>query len=122
MSLWFLILLQDTQSHGHTYIYTHYTHHTPHTHSPISWTIGPVRVISFNTEFYFFLWYGRELIGWQYEWLEEQLKMANTPEERSKYPWIITIAHHPMYCTTLDGDDCDHYNSVVSKGLQFCTA
>ncbi|XP_064387181.1 acid phosphatase type 7-like isoform X2 [Halichondria panicea] len=81
-----------------------------------SWTVGPVRVISFNTEFYFFLWYGVDLIKWQYQWLEEQLAMANTPEERNKHPWIITIAHHPMYCTTIDEDDCDHYNSVVRVG------
>ena len=64
-----------------------------------------------------FLWYGTEMIEWQYRWLEDELKRANTPEERARHPWIITIAHSPMYCTTIDLDDCNHHNSVVSTGL-----
>ena len=23
------------------------------------------------------------------------------------------MAHHPMYCSTTDGDDCNHHDSVV---------
>ena len=23
------------------------------------------------------------------------------------------MAHHPMYCSTTNGDDCNHYDSVV---------
>ena len=89
-----------------------------HVPRSLSWTVGPVRIISFNTEFYFFLWYGVEMIEWQYNWLESELKKANAPEERAKHPWIMTIAHHPMYCTTTDGDDCNHYDSVVSAAVQ----
>ena len=62
------------------------------------------------------------MIEWQYDWLESELKKANTAEERARHPWIMTIAHHPMYCTTADGDDCNHYDSVVRTTLPTCVS
>ena len=44
------------------------------------------------------------------------LQKATSEEQRAKYPWIITMAHHPMYCSTTDEDDCNHRDSVVSCG------
>ena len=78
-----------------------------------SWNVGPVHIISIDSEVYFFLWDGLSLIGEQFRWLEEDLKLATQPEQRAKRPWIITMFHHPMYCTTVDGDDCNHHESIV---------
>lgn len=38
--------------------------------------IGPVHLISFSTEFYYFLNYGFSQIKRQYEWLENDLKVS----------------------------------------------
>ena len=38
---------------------------------------------------------------------------ATLPENRSKRPWIITMAHKPMYCSNDDSDDCTKANSIV---------
>ena len=78
-----------------------------------SWDVGPAHVIAIDSEFYFFIWDGLELIGEQFRWLEEDLKQANQPAQRAKRPWIIIMYHHPMYCTTLDDDDCNHHESIV---------
>ena len=40
-----------------------------------SWNIGPVHIISFSTEVYFFYQYGIEQIAQQYEWLEKDLQV-----------------------------------------------
>lgn len=63
-----------------------------------SFDIGPAHVIAFSTEFYFYVYYGWTQIARQYEWLENDLKKANLPENRAKRPWIITMGHRPMYC------------------------
>lgn len=62
-----------------------------------SYDIGPVHVISFNTEFHHFTKYGTHQIGNQYRWLEQDLKKANKPENRAKRPWIIAMGHRPLY-------------------------
>lgn len=41
----------------------------------LSWDVGPAHIISFSTELYFFLQYGMDLFKWQYEWLENDLKV-----------------------------------------------
>ena len=33
---------------------------------------------------------------------------------RKDRPWIITGAHRPMYCSTVDGDDCNRREGIVS--------
>ena len=33
----------------------------------------------------------------QLQFLEDDLKKANLPSKRKKVPWIVAIAHHPMY-------------------------
>lgn len=40
-----------------------------------SFDIGPVHIISFSTEFYYFFIYGFDQVRRQYEWLEKDLKV-----------------------------------------------
>lgn len=63
-----------------------------------SFNVGPVHIIGFSSEFYYYVEYGWTQIARQYEWLENDLKEANKPENRALRPWIITMAHRPMYC------------------------
>jgi hypothetical protein len=79
-----------------------------------SFDVGPVHVIGFSSEFYFYINYGWSQMAQQYKWLENDLKEANKPENRALRPWIITMAHRPMYCSTDDNDDCTHKESIVS--------
>jgi len=79
-----------------------------------SYNIGPAHIISFSTEFYYFLFYGVGQIGWQYQWLEEDLKEANKIENRSKRPWIITLGHRPQYCS-VKVPECKNFESLVCK-------
>ncbi|GIX92566.1 acid phosphatase type 7 [Caerostris darwini] len=82
-----------------------------------SFDIGPAHIIAFSTEFYFYVNYGWTQIARQYEWLENDLKKATLPENRAKRPWIITMGHRPMYCSTNDTDDCKLRESIIRKGL-----
>lgn len=87
-----------------------------------SWNIGPAHIISFSTEFYFYVEYGWLQIVNQYKWLENDLKEANKPENRAKRPWIITMAHRPMYCTNNDTDDCTANESIIRTGIPYIRA
>lgn len=82
-----------------------------------SFDVGPVHFISFSTEYYFWVEYGWKQIANQFRWLEEDLTEANRPENRAKRPWIITMGHRPMYCSTDDRDDCKDKESIIRKGL-----
>ncbi|MBZ3887418.1 Iron/zinc purple acid phosphatase-like protein [Sciurus carolinensis] len=81
-----------------------------------SWDLGPAHIISFSTEVYFFLHYGRHLVQRQFHWLESDLQKAN--QNRAARPWIITMGHRPMYCSNADLDDCRWHESKVRKGLR----
>uniref|UniRef100_UPI00358E4F2C acid phosphatase type 7 n=1 Tax=Myxine glutinosa TaxID=7769 RepID=UPI00358E4F2C len=85
-----------------------------------SWNIGPVHMISFSTEVYFFLNYGPFLIEQQYRWLQKDLEEANRPENRKLRPWIITMGHRPMYCSNADAgkDDCTKIDSLIRGNLE----
>jgi len=82
-----------------------------------SFNYGPVHVIGYSTEFYFFVWYGWHQIKYQYDWLEKDLQEANKPENRAKQPWIVVMGHRPMYCSNDDHDDCTFNESIVRKGI-----
>ena len=43
----------------------------------ISFNVGPMHVIGFSTEFYYYIQYGYEQIRNQYEWLEQDLKVID---------------------------------------------
>lgn len=89
-----------------------------------SFNVGPVHVIGFSTEFYYYLEFGFEQIVNQYKWLEQDLKKANEPENRARQPWIVTMAHKPMYCSNNNDDEClytDGY-TFIRLGLPFIQA
>ncbi|CAN8002563.1 unnamed protein product, partial [Ixodes pacificus] len=48
---------------------------------------------------------------------ETEEKEANLPENRNMRPWIITISHHPMYCSNKGERDCNLIDSLVRTGL-----
>ncbi|KAF6211415.1 hypothetical protein GE061_011927 [Apolygus lucorum] len=83
-----------------------------------SFNLGPAHFISIDTEFYFYLEYGAMQILHMYEWLENDLKEANLPENRSVRPWIITYGHRPMYCSNTN-HGCLKEESLVRKGLDY---
>lgn len=87
-----------------------------------SFNIGPAHVISFSTEYYFYIQYGFIQPIRQFEWLKADLQEANKPENRAKHPWIITMGHRPMYCSNNDGDDCTKRNGIIRKGVPFIHA
>ena len=44
----------------------------------VSWNIGPVHIISFSTELYYFLEYGMEPLVRQYKWLQRDLEVPDS--------------------------------------------
>jgi len=56
-----------------------------------SWDISNIHFVAFSTEL--------DDNPHQYAWLQRDLMQANAPENRTIRPWIITIGHHPMYCS-----------------------
>jgi hypothetical protein len=56
--------------------------------------VGPVHVVMFSSEAYFYLSpHGLPLVAQQYAWLEADLAAV----DRTITPWIITMAHRPLY-------------------------
>lgn len=66
-------------------------------------------LIRYSTEVYF----THGAVQDQLEWLTNDLKEANKPENRAKRPWVIAFGHRPMYCSNIDNDDCATLRSVV---------
>lgn len=83
-----------------------------------SFNLGPIHFVSFSTEVYYYLSYGLKLLTKQFEWLENDLKQANRPENRAKHPWIITYGHRPMYCSNDKAYDCNpELETFIRQGL-----
>ena len=57
----------------------------------VSIDIGPVHLISFNSEYYYYVSYGWEQIIRQYEWLEEDLKVSKAFRFYVWYQFILQI-------------------------------
>lgn len=71
------------------------------------WTadIGPVHLVMFSTEFYYYTQWGWDQIERQFHFLEEDLKRVN--ENRDLRPWIIVMGHRPLYCIKIGDSSCD---------------
>lgn len=87
-----------------------------------SFNMGPMHFISISTEFYYFMNYGIKSLVFQYQWLENDLIVANLPVNRQKRPWIVVMGHRPMYCSNTDADDCTHHETLTRVGLPFMHA
>ena len=48
----------------------------------------------------------------------DDLAKANTPEARTEQPWVVAMAHRPMYCSDSDGDDCTERDNVMRTGYK----
>jgi len=83
-----------------------------------SFNCGPIHFILFSSEFYFYDQYGTGQLQAQYNWLVEDLAKANKPENRNAQPWIVAMAHRPMYCSSNDGDDCTKHDSIMRTGYE----
>jgi hypothetical protein len=76
-----------------------------------SYNVGPAHIVSFSSEAYFWQYWA---VAQQFEWLKKDLASVN----RSVTPWVITMAHRPMYCSDSDDhDDCTKVNSTMRRGL-----
>ena len=75
--------------------------------------VGPLKVISYSTELYYRSTLGPAITQQrQRDWLKAELESTN----RSRTPWLVTFGHRPMYCSSVDGDDCtDSVNDRVSS-------
>ncbi|CAD5230997.1 unnamed protein product [Bursaphelenchus okinawaensis] len=100
----------------HNYVYR-FNMPNSHDNYYYSYDVGKMHVISFSTEFYYDPFNGkwRGLRQRQYEWLEQDLIKAN--KNRAKTPWIITLGHRPMYCSTDDRDDCRNDEAATRVGV-----
>lgn len=79
-----------------------------------SFDVARAHFIAYSSEVYF----TNGSIQGQLEWLTNDLKKANQPENRAKRPWIIAFGHRPMYCSNIDKDDCTTLHSVVRHSLE----
>ena len=76
-----------------------------------SFNVGPVHIISFSSEAYYWQYWQIEK---QWKWLNDDLKKVN----RTQTPFIVTQAHRPMYCSSNDDhDDCHSNKNKLRKGL-----
>lgn len=75
-----------------------------------SFDAGPAHIIAFSSEVYFWQLWDAEA---QFAFLQADLAAV----DRRKTPWIVTMAHRPMYCSNTDGDDCSKVHSNVRTGL-----
>lgn len=83
-----------------------------------SFDMGPVHFISISTELYFYLNYGIKALANQYEWLVNDLREANKPENRAIRPFIVVFGHRPMYCSNDDNRlTCQNETTFVRTGL-----
>ena len=63
---------------------------------------GLVHVVMFSSEVFFSVGvYSALLLPAMYAWLEADLAAV----DRNVTPWVITMAHQPMYCSPNDDDD-----------------
>ncbi|VDP72954.1 unnamed protein product [Echinostoma caproni] len=83
-----------------------------------SFNLGPAHIIAFSTEFYYYVYYGWQQLYNQFEWLKNDLQEANRPENRRVRPWIIAMAHRPMYCSNEnDQMHCSNLLNTIRVGF-----
>jgi hypothetical protein len=94
--------------------------------SSLYWSmdLGPVHLVSYNTEAYFWpaLFTFRHAAA-QHAWLEADLAAADA--NRATVPWIVVMGHRPMYCVAAGADgrcDVEHEASRMARRAQRAAA
>ena len=62
-----------------------------------SWNVGSAHFLTINYDFYDDA--DNDTQARMYQWVERDLTIANSTENRLKRPWIIIITHRPIYCS-----------------------
>ena len=118
-------------NHEAGYNYSHYINRFTMPNFPnnngnmlYSWNIGPAHIISFSSEVYFkpntrIVTKDYPPIKSQFNWLVDDLTRANLPNNRKNQPWIITMAHRPLYCSNLGYDACAWEINPMREGLLY---
>ena len=79
------------------------------------------RSCTFAHSHQFFFLSDRAAYFWQYWNVERQFRFIEkdlASVDRTKTPFVITMAHRPMYCSDSDDhDDCTKVNSTMRRGL-----
>mmetsp|Transcript_106801 Transcript_106801/g.212094 ORF Transcript_106801/g.212094 Transcript_106801/m.212094 type:complete len:490 (+) Transcript_106801:50-1519(+) len=75
-----------------------------------SFDAGPAHIVAFSSEVYFWQQWDLEQ---QFAFLERDLAAV----DRKRTPWVITMAHRPMYCSNADNDDCTKEASNMRTGF-----
>ena len=91
-------------NHERAYNFSHYVErftmpgHGAHTgNAYYSFDLGPLHVVAFNAEAFFWPEYFDEAyMSRMYEWLVTDLRDAN--DDRANTPWVMVHGHRPMYC------------------------
>jgi len=84
-----------------------------------SWNMGPLHVISINTQYYgWWQYFGKQMMYNQYNWLIQDLKEANKPENRAERPWIAVFGHIPPYCTNTYDSITNCSNDPTGKSIR----
>ncbi|CAH1784387.1 unnamed protein product [Owenia fusiformis] len=83
-----------------------------------SFNVGLAHIVAISTEVYFYTNYGTKQIQEQYKWLQRDLEVAASAENRKIRPWIIVFGHKPMYCSNPDNTLCgDYKDNIIRNGL-----
>jgi len=87
-----------------------------------SYNMGPLHIISLNTMYYYtneLPYVGAQQTYNQYNWLIQDLKEANKPENRAERPWIFVFGHIPPYCTNIWGGvkNCSNAGYQIREGI-----
>ncbi|KAI1283046.1 Phosphoenolpyruvate phosphatase [Halotydeus destructor] len=85
-----------------------------------TFVLGPARFIAINSEVYFLSEGGTPARAHnQINWLRDQLKIANSPAERARRPWVIILQHRPVYCSSAQFGRCPGGQSWIRQGNVF---
>lgn len=76
--------------------------------------MGKTHFVCISTEVFFT---DKENVEKFMKWLQHDLTKAN--DNRSNFPWVIVMAHRPIYCSLDDTrEDCRKPDSVVRRNLE----
>ena len=70
-----------------------------------SFNVGPVHFLMLNIDLYHAAMKLNASV--MYEWIQEDLRVADSDENRKKHPWIIAMGHYPIYCGDPNDGGCE---------------